>query len=261
MNERAQASVMDALFLLAVVAVLATLLYFFSSIYGTAVMAKISNQYKTDYATGALQTLLYSSVPRLYDEDVNIATQVDYLLAAIKEDYADDKQISMEMLNWTRANLETIMNPVQSAFDYVFYIYIPPYYIKASPQRQTGGSGSSQVQQTVNPEFVIMILKRTEYDIVDGKPQNPRTVFYYCKPPSMEVFENKFITKVGGISGSAGSMIYLVVLEKQGNDYVPNYAVAQVQLIMWPSTYPYAKNITGDLLTSPTYMNCQRAPD
>jgi len=123
-NEKGQAALADALFFLAIVSGLATLLFIFSNGYGLSVMEATAREYRADFATSAMKTILYSSTPRDPAVPLDKSTEVDYLLAAVKEDYADDKKID-ESLAVLRDNIAGIMEPFADTFDYLFYLYLP----------------------------------------------------------------------------------------------------------------------------------------
>ncbi len=129
LNCKGQAAMTDALFFLLIVSALCALLFLFSSQYGMMVSDEVKRSYGSDYATSALKTILYGSVPRNLKEKLADAKEVDYLLAAVKEDYAyvkppDNKQrLDANVQKILHQNISAIMQPIAEQFDYMFYIY------------------------------------------------------------------------------------------------------------------------------------------
>ncbi|MEM4262039.1 MAG: hypothetical protein QXZ13_03865 [Candidatus Diapherotrites archaeon] len=126
-NEKAQASVTDAIYFLLVVTFLSIFLFGFAGNYGKNVKEQIDNEFETTFAANALKTILYSSTPRdpqksLFDEK----TEVDYLLAIIKEDYADDQELGEEERKVIAKTIKLIMAPIQDTKDYAFILFVPP---------------------------------------------------------------------------------------------------------------------------------------
>jgi len=125
---KGQAAITDALYFLLIVTGLTIFLFTFGNLYGTSVTESIEGQFTNDYTTSALKTILYSSTPRdptlsIDDPDV----EIDALLAYIKEDYADGAERSLELETKLviAQDINAVMNPVASAYDYIFYIYRP----------------------------------------------------------------------------------------------------------------------------------------
>ena len=126
MNEKGQSSFGDAMFFLFIVTILSTSLFFFISGYGTTAKRDLTREYRAEFGTSAIQTILASNVPRAgCVETVMNAAEVDTLLAMMKEDFADNYQFSYDTKLIFKRLVEEIMLPINSSFDYFFFIYIP----------------------------------------------------------------------------------------------------------------------------------------
>jgi len=211
-SQKGQAALSDSLYFLLIVSGLATLLFFFAAGYGSTVEQKVVRQYWSEYNTGALETILYSSTPRIAGQTLENSSEVDYLLAAVKEDFADDSEID-ETSAVLAQNISGIMQPIAGNFDYLFYLYRP------------------DVQ-----EFAfVMIYARDPPTITETgnssevEPGNVKT--YFCKPASLNELE-ALIEHLGS-SSQSNARIQLIELDEEGN---AGYFVAQANLTMWIPT-------------------------
>lgn len=238
LNQRGQSSITDALFFLLIVTALASFLFFFAIPYGSDVSEKLVVQYRQDYITSSLKTIFYSSVPRDDSETLEEAEEVDYLIAALNEDYADDQTID-EVKDAFRNNVVIIMKPFAPSYDYLFYIYVPG---------STPGS---------DDDFVYTILKLSEFDF----EENARNVVeitaidsvYFCYPPGTGVntIINELLPKVRG-KAQASSKLQLPLI----SDYGIGNEDAHIVLVMWIST-----PLDDDLIfkaNSLTSLNCKK---
>lgn len=249
MNQAGQAAVTDALFMLSIIAGLSVMLFVFSSTYGQDISAHILRQYSVDYTTDALKTLLYSSTPRIPGEQLNpnlpdAAKEVDYLLAVVKEDYADSLSLGADSKKVLRDNVEKIMRPVSDQFDYLFVI------LKPAPI-----------------EFVYVLLYRTEFECkVNGQPVSceegirdleitypdpvagPSHQFYFCSPNNPQAVAS-LVYAVGDSSQSNSHLLLLKSSERGGL----GIDQAQASLIVWPAT------IISSQLMGVDGLNCSPA--
>ena len=127
-SRRGQAAITDALYFLLIVTGLCVFLFGFANSYGGNALGQIQSNYQSDFATDSLKTILYSSLPRnvghtLYDDESQ--AEIDYLLAYVKEDYADDANLSMQTRVVLADNVRRILEPVSDNFDYIFVMRIP----------------------------------------------------------------------------------------------------------------------------------------
>lgn len=225
-GQKGQAAVTDALYFLTIVTALCVFMFAFSNQYGTSVSKQIARQYSTDYATSALKTILYSSTPRdprdsLYGSDV----EIDHLLAYIKEDYADDENLSVETMLVLADNVKSIIRPKADAYDYLFYIHIP-----------------------TERKFVYVFFHFTNFKTT-GCPGSTRQFTAYCAddPPHIDYFcgttasgENSIdreiisdlIAKVGDTAQSSAKIKLVREVEDGFRDFK-----AEASLIMWTATF------------------------
>ena len=210
---KGQAALSDSLYFLLIVSILSAFLFFFAANYGTTMQQRVEAQYWREYSTGALETILYSSTPRIAGQTLEDAPEVDYLLAAVKEDFADDSTID-ETKEVLAQNIFGIMQPISTAFDYLFYIYMPDsqefafvmLYVREAPQITENASGEVRVT-----------------------PGNAK--IYFCKPPNLDSLEG--LVERAGSSTQSNARIQLIELDESGN---AGYFVAQANLTMWIST-------------------------
>jgi len=128
MIEKGQAAITDALYFLLIVTFLSVFLFGFANSYGSSIREQISDEYSTIFATNALKSILYTSTPRDPDQDVfNLSPdmEVDYLLAMVKEDYADDRVIDENQRKVFGKTISKILSPIGDTFDYIFLIHVP----------------------------------------------------------------------------------------------------------------------------------------
>ena len=216
LNQGGQASITDALFFLVIVSGLSSLLYLFSIGYGLSVLEATASEYRSDFAISALKTILYSSTPRNPEIPLDESTEVDYLLAAVKEDYADDKEID-ESRNVLRDSIVGIMEPFADNFDYMFYIYIPD-----------------------KREFPLLMLYLSRWAVqrVPGDSRrieviDPKEDFvFFCSPDSLDTVD-VFQTTLGTVYPS-NSRLQLLEIKQGARGY--NTLLSQVHFSMWNST-------------------------
>lgn len=121
MNELGQAAITDAMYLMIIVSMISVAVFGFSVGYGSTVSNYISTQYRIDYATSALKTILYTHVS-LSGEELSKAIEIDYLLTVVKQDYAVDEKFSEETKILLKKQVSEIMASVSPSNDYLFSI-------------------------------------------------------------------------------------------------------------------------------------------
>ncbi|MFH1224839.1 MAG: hypothetical protein V1676_03470 [Candidatus Diapherotrites archaeon] len=122
-GSRGQAAVTDAMYFLMIASALCVFLFAFSNSYGNSAAEQIESQYYADYATSALKTMLYSSTARSPEQSIYFGeAEIDYLLAYVKEDYADRHSIGVDAAAALSSSLRSAMRPLSNSFDYIFYI-------------------------------------------------------------------------------------------------------------------------------------------
>jgi len=222
MGSRGQAALTDALYFLLIVSALSTFLFFFAANYGATVQQRVVTQYWREYSTGALETILYSSTPRIAGQTLENAPEVDYLLAAVKEDFADDREID-ETREVLTQNIFGIMQPLAVNFDYMFYIYLP---------------GAK--------EFAFVLLYTRESPETEGTFKPGDAKIYFCKPANLDDLEN--LPETVGSTAQTSARIQLVEVD---SEEVTGYPVAQASLSMWIPA-PLDEFISG-----PKSLNCE----
>ncbi len=235
-NQKGQAAVTDALFFLMIIISLSVFLYNFANSYGSTVQEQIQNEFQTTFATNSLKTILYTSTSRdptetIYDPDA----EIDYLLALIKEDYADDEKINDREKLVLSNTVSSILAPLADSTDYIFYITVPE-----------------------NKKIVFMFLHLTNFTKTD--PGLPGQGFYIYGADPSETHKDYFcgldnetiggstinsdyetvvikLTRLLANVGPTSSATSAAKLIKIGSDGSFGDFKAQVDLIMWDATW------------------------
>jgi len=194
-----------------------------STQYGFLVTKQLDKQYFAEYIDSSLKTIMYVTVPRGDSASISDAKEVDYLITAIKEDYADDSMLDDYRETLTSV-VKGVMAPQSDVFNYVFYIHIEP------------DPGSA-----VTDEFVYMYLKWTKYALEgEGRYKtvsDAQRVEYYCNPVSMDDFTNNFLVNIGDIfqSSTTIKLPKLTQSRSAGSHFETEWPVATAYLLMWHS--------------------------
>lgn len=217
-----QAAITDALYFLTITASLCLFLFIFATQYGNSVNSSIQDRYLEEYEASALKTILYSSTPRNPSADLT-SKELDFLLAAVKEDYADDQNLDETQIT-LKNNIQAIMNSKSDSFDYIFYIY------------------SSEMQTNRFPYFLFYKSEWGETPIrgiiggVTIEPQGHK--FWFCHPETLAQIDN-LLLGVAGVPPTR-NRIKLMKLEPistgEGTSYTAKGFTAEAYLKMWPST-------------------------
>ncbi len=238
LNSRGQAAITDALFFLLIVSALATLLFLFTNQYGIMVSDAVRRSYGSDYASSALKTILYGSVPRnagerLADADTQ---EIDYLLAAIKEDYAYKKadgrqRLSPEMQKTLHSNISAIMQPLSKQFDYLFYIF-----------RVDSPDDADEFA------YLLLHISRCKTAIAAREQCHEDDKIhadYICSPKSLsagsavpETIDNLTIC----IPNSAQSVSNILLSKITDSETGPKTVPARSAIMMWPAVYLQSEN-------------------
>lgn len=231
LNQKGQAAVTDALYLLLIVSALCVFLFTFSIAYGNSVSAYIERQYASDFSSSALKTILYSNVPRAPNAVLGEDTEeVDHLLTMIKQDYASDEKLSENSQKILGNTVKAVMKPVSATHDYFFFISIP------NERKPVFG----YLYKTRFPEeFECLAQKKQKVEFPAGQAHEE----FYCMP------EPKTLQGLGEVIGEAAqttASINLVTIGATGLETVD----ARVTLVMWIGTC-----LPEELMKE---MNCQR---
>ncbi len=152
-TDRGQAAVTDALFLLVIISSLTGFLFIFAANYGKGISDQVTRNDSFEFVSSALKTIMYQSVTRDSDDSINVASpdpaqEVDYLMALLKEDYADDGNLTLNTKRNMAKSVYAVMRPVADNQDYVFAI-------------------------NTAQEYVLVVLWKTRFLVeLDGSPGN-----------------------------------------------------------------------------------------
>ena len=242
-NQKGQAAVTDALFFLMIIISLSVFLYNFANSYGSTVQEQIQNEFQTTFATNSLKTILYTSTSRdptetIYDPDA----EIDYLLALIKEDYSDKKEMSEGTTHAIVRTLDDVMRPFDASIDYAFYLlnesevnYL--FLLFATHECVDGG-------EDVDGDGVTACndLDEDKQDFITRK-------YFYCKPRDNTILETEIFPYVGKVDSAFGKVTLADSAEdeKQGRPFIIGFSGWVVTNI--------EKLSTQNLTTSPDY-NC-----
>ena len=263
LGNKGQAAITDALYFMLIVTGLCVFLFGFANTYGVNANQQIQSNYHSDFATDSLKTILYSSLPRnvsqsLYDPAAT--AEIDYLLAYIKEDYADDQNLTMEARTVLANNIRRILSPIKDNFDYMFIIRLPPPSEKKEfiyiYMKKTNFTDISQPGERFPKFFPV---EDTDQDQLNNPDDNsPGTkdasvTYYLCglgrnsvKYEDLDRAILVDIMRVVGTTNQASSKILLARSSESGFQAVndegatassafPDFR-AQTDLILWNST-------------------------
>ncbi len=227
-DKRGQSSVADALFFFSIASILALFLFVFATNYGTTLRTQTDKEQFREYASSALKTILYTSTPRnpcctldecRTDLPCNFAPgtkpeEIDFLLAAAKEDYADDGNFGDTAVT-IKNTLRGIMQPLSTSADYIFFFYMP-----TEPQYQF-------------PYFLF-------YRSVSNPARDPNKCggekgcheFWYCKPNALENV-NTFLFSLSNFSRTSSKARFLSASPIPGQ--TPRQVDSEIHFVLWPS--------------------------
>ena len=227
-NNAGQAAVTDALFLLVIISSLTGFLFLFAANYGKGIADQVNRNDNYEFVSSALKTILYQSVPR--DSNQVIDTQnpdpdqeLDYLMALVKEDYADDQNLSLNtQRNMARA-VSSVMRPIADTQDYVFALNTAQKYAFMMIWRT-----KFVVQQTQG--------KNERFQNVQVDPAETHEVFF-CNPPLSDNPLQRLFLRVGN-TVQAQALVNMV--EFSGNSFLLALDTSEVRagiiLATWVGT-------------------------
>ncbi len=198
MNKKGQAALLDSIFFLTIVASISAGLLFFTINYGLQTQEQMSSFYSTDFCADALKIITYINVTRQGDNvsSENISSsnssdiELDYLLALIKEDYADKKEMSQRTKNALKNTLESALKPFEASIDYVYYLF----------DNEPSG----------NYLFLLFAVHECEGDgCIDAtsKTKNVERVFYFCTPQGKtDYLEKDLFPTLGKVDSAFGKI-------------------------------------------------------
>ncbi len=205
LNEKSgQAALVDSLFFIAIVSTICTGLFYFATYYGMGPEALLNSFYSSDFAMDSLKVITYVNVMR-DGSPVNLEiastagslTEYDYLLALMKEDFAQNKVIGKETQIAISNTLYSVLRPFDDSIDYIFYI-------------------SRESNVVTSAKYLTLIIATHECTAncegnVDETLRGPSTrqvsrVFYSCQPTINKVLETKIFPNVGKIDSAYGKV-------------------------------------------------------
>ncbi|MDO8428969.1 MAG: hypothetical protein Q7S92_07215 [Candidatus Diapherotrites archaeon] len=269
-NSRAQSSVTDAMYFLIIIAGLSAFMFVISNSYGQSIDRQMDSQYRVEYANSALKTVLYSSLPRNVNQSLAESTEVDYLLTAIKEDYANTRSLSPQTQLIVLDTVKAVMQPVSSAFDFMFFIYLPErVFADITPSgtgtggtavSTPGGTGTDASTTPQASQLVLLILKKTPIQTgspISGRPDLGNEiptgrnaflvnneVYFFCQPPDFQFITNRILPRLANLAKPLESRVYLSVFQRLGAGTGTETFDARANLILWTPT-----QFTDDELT------------
>ncbi|MDP2666491.1 MAG: hypothetical protein Q8P05_03255 [Candidatus Diapherotrites archaeon] len=218
-----QAAVTDALFLLVIISGLTAFMLLFSANYGKGISDQVNRNDSFEFVASALKTIMYQSVARNADEIINPLhpdpeQEVDYLMALVKEDFADDTQLSVNTQKNLARSVFHVMRPIADSHDYIFAI-------------------------NTAQKYVFVILWRTEFipspnrfGDVQVDPQNSHRM-YSCAPLLSDNALQRLALRVGNTT-EAQALVNMV--EFTGNSFLLSQDTtatrAGVTLATWTAT-------------------------
>ncbi len=253
-DEKGQAAITDSLYFLMIVSALCIVLFVISNTYGNTVIEQIKRQYGSEYAASAFKTIFKSSIPRIEGQALEKTLEVDYLLARVKEDFADDSTLN-STAGLLANNIVGIMEPVQDNYDYVFYIYNSGgSSTDCTSSSDPGCTGTITPTTKAGLVFLLFSIHNRALSVpLDGKSFSADQIVLLCNPAQGLANVHRvegLLSNVGSVSKSE-SWIRLISQNASGND---NLEAAQVNLAMWVSTI-----VPEEELFDPTKLNCVAA--
>jgi hypothetical protein len=247
LGERGQAALMDSIFFLTIVATICTSLFFFAINYGIQTEVQINSFYARDFATDALKVITYINVVRdgksiQQIKDSGESFENDYLLALIKEDYADKKKISPTTTRAIVRTLDNVMKPFDVAIDYTFYLLNESekkYLFLLFATHECVDEGVDLDNDGVT----------ACYDLDESKQDFVTRKYFYCNPRDDTILETEIFPYVGQVDSAFGKVTLSDPSEpdRPGRPFILGFSG-------WVATN-IEKLSTQNLTTSPDY-NC-----
>lgn len=209
---------MDAFFFFLIVSGLALFLLSFGTNYGLSLDEQTEKEQFREYVSSALKVILYSSTPRdplcsleECPSSGNPPEEIDFLMAAIKEDFADDGGLD-ETGKKLKDMIRAIMQPLGDSVDYAFYLYMP---------------------DQIDNQIPYFLFYKSEFDPANcpGVEQECH-VFQYCKPLDRLAMDQFFFT-LPGVSRTSSRTVFLSAPIVPGPR--PDQVESEVHFAVWSS--------------------------
>ncbi|MFA6065219.1 MAG: hypothetical protein WCW44_01360 [archaeon] len=203
-EQKGQAALVDSLFFIAIVSTICTGLFYFAINYGLGPEALLNSFYSSDFAMDSLKVITYINVMRdgtpVSLESASTAgplAEYDYLLALMKEDFAQNNSIGVDTQIAISNTLYSVLRPFDDSIDYIFYI-----------------SKESNVASSAKYLALIIATHECTANCSGNIAENPggssarevSRVFYSCQPTVNKVLESKIFPNVGKIDSSYGKV-------------------------------------------------------
>lgn len=219
----AQAAVTDALFLLIIISSLTGFMFLFAANYGKGIADQVNRNDNFEFASSALKTIMYQSSPRDASQSINTLSpdpnlELDYLMAMVKEDYADDQTLSDNTKRSLARAAYSVMRPVADSQDYLFAF-------------------------NTAQKYVFLMIWRTKFVSIGQRfgnvtvdPLETHEIFF-CDPKLSDNAIQKLFLRVGN-TVQAQSLVNMV--EFTGNAFLLALDTSEVRagvlLAMWTAT-------------------------
>ena len=212
-SQGGQAALTDSLFFLAIVSTICTSLFFFAINYGLQLEQEINSFYASDFANDSLKVVTYINVLRtgysVYDAKHDGTDEYDYLLAVIKEDYANQAGKTRRLTEVTRraiaSTLDSVLRPFQDSIDYSFYIMPSTnnktekfLFLLLAVHECTSGDACNPVPvlDPVTGNYVVPSDEELEIE----------RVYYYCEPRDNAILAEEVFPYVGQVDSAVGKI-------------------------------------------------------
>lgn len=220
-QSKGQAAITDAMYFLIISTTLAAFLFVFSLHFGEAMSEKIQGQELQEYTSSALKTILYTTIPRQNAGDPSLES--DFLLAAVKEDFADDQKLN-DTATIIQSDVKAAMLPLLGSYDYIFYFEINPNSPNPNPLATLDRFPYFLYYKSVSE--TVFDSGSHRYVTVQGQGHES----YFCKPTSSNTIQ-QLLFRVGNKAQSTGKAKLLI--RQATNTYFP--LQLDVYLVVWVS--------------------------
>lgn len=224
---RGQAAVTDALILLVIISGLTGFLFLFSANYGKGITDQVVRNDSYEFISSALKTIMYQSVPRDADQSINALSpdpeqEVDYLMAMVKEDYADDGNLSVNTQRNLAKSVYAVMRPISDTQDYIFSINTAQKYVFFMIWR-------TNFDVQIDPNTGLPI----RFQDAGANPNEPHQLFF-CTPDITQNPLQKLFIRVGNTT-QAQALVNMV--EFTGNSFLLALDTSEVRAGMTLATW------------------------
>jgi hypothetical protein len=204
LDQRGQAALMDSIFFLTIVATITTSLFFFAVNYGLQTEDQINSFYSRDFATDSLKVISYINVSRDGRSIAELRSspevfENDYLLALIKEDYADKRVMSPGTTKAIARTLSEVLSSFDTSIDYTFYLlneseedYL--FLLFATHECDDGDDDSDGDGVTA--------CKDIDEDLSDYITRK----YFYCEPSDNTILETEIFPNAGKVDSAFGKI-------------------------------------------------------